>query len=97
MPRRRPVPAGYPRPGTGQENRIHSTLLHTNAENASFAVANQGKRIALYVRPQIPGQNDFLFCPQAFQCLLPGETREMTVSSLNGKKDFAACTFDALI
>ena len=82
--------------GEGSAN-VSGTLLHAEDTRAAFSVANQGERIALYVRPQIPGQNDFLFCPQAFQCLLPGETREMTVFSLNGKKDFAACTFDALI
>ncbi|MDO4292528.1 MAG: glycoside hydrolase family 2 TIM barrel-domain containing protein [Eubacteriales bacterium] len=79
-------------PGFGEKNsltwsREQNSLPGQNGQqNSSWNVRNTGAFIGLFVFPQLSGQNEFLFSPQAYKCLLPGEERRFEVVSRAGSQ-----------
>ena len=54
----------------------------------SYLVTNEGYRAALFVTPEIQGENEFLYCPESYVCLLPYEKRKFRVKSYSEKKQW---------
>ncbi len=62
----------------------------------SYRVRNQGRRLAAFVRPVLPGENAQLFCDMAYKSLLPGEERVCRVTAWSADAPWDRLTFAAL-
>lgn len=59
----------------------------------TYSVINEGNRVALFVAPEIPEENDFLYSPESYCCLLPNERRKFCVESYSDKKQWNKIVF----
>lgn len=66
-------------------------------EARTYRVKNVGSEVALFVRVDLPEQNEFVFAQENYKSLLPGEERLYHVLSWARGKNWKTCEFAALL
>ena len=67
-----------------------------SGETHTYTVKNAGPGIALCVAPELPGENEFVFSPEAYLSLLPGEERTVRVTAFAPGKHWDRLRFSPI-